>query len=70
MKKIYSIALVALTMGFVFVSCDNEKEEPIKSYTLSVSLEKSDSVYLGTDTANISGYYFRDDFSVDPFVLT
>ena len=35
MKKVLSFALMALAMGFVFVSCDNEKEEGAKSYTLS-----------------------------------
>jgi len=54
----------------VFVSCDNEKEDSAKSYTLSMSLSKADSVYLGTDTTNISGYYFRQDITVNPFVLT
>ena len=75
MKKIYSFALMALTMGFVFVSCDKDKDndndvEVEKSYTLSISLNKADSVYLGTSTATSTGSYFRDDISIDPFVLT
>jgi hypothetical protein len=70
MKKVLSFALMALAMGFVFVSCDKEEEESAKSYTLSMSLSKADSIYLGTDTTVISGYYFRQDISVDPFVLT
>ena len=28
MKKFYSFALLALTMGFVFVSCDKDKDDP------------------------------------------
>lgn len=39
-------------------------------YTLSVSLPKADSVYLGTDTTVVSGYYYRQDIAVDPFILT
>ena len=70
MKKVLSFALMALAMGFVFTSCDNEKEDEVKSYTLSMSLDKADYVYLGTDTTVISGYYFRQDITVDPFVLT
>ena len=67
MKKVLSFALVALTMGFVFVSCEKD-ETP--SYTLSMSLEKENTVYLGTDKSNPSGYYFRQDITVDPFILT
>lgn len=71
MKKVLSFALVALTMGFVFVSCEKENgsEEAAKSYTLSVSLSKADSVYLGSDTTIKAGYYFRQDITLDPFVL-
>ena len=69
MKKVLSFALMALTMGFVFVSCDNEKDD-VKSYTLSMSLNKADSVYLGSDTTVKAGYYYRQDITVDPFVLT
>ena len=69
MKKVLSFALVALTMGFMFVSCEKDKDET-KSYTLSVSLDKANTVYLGTDKSNPSGYYFRQDISIDPFVLT
>lgn len=39
-------------------------------YTLSVSLPKADSVYLGTDQSTPSGYYFRQDIEMDPFVIT
>lgn len=41
-----------------------------KIYTLSVRLNKADSVYIGTDTSNPSGYYFRQDITIDQFVLT
>ena len=65
---------MALAMGFVFVSCDNEKEEGAKSYTLSMSLSKADSVYLGTDKSNQYGDpqypYYRQDITIDQFVLT
>ena len=61
---------MALAMGFVFTSCDKDNEDSVKSYTLSISLNEADSVYLGTDTTVISGYYFRQDITVDPFVLT
>ena len=40
------------------------------AYTLSVSLPKADSLYLGTDQSTPSGYYFRQDIEMDPFVLT
>ncbi|MCQ2069313.1 MAG: DUF4465 domain-containing protein [Bacteroidaceae bacterium] len=69
MKKVLSFALMALAMGFVFTSCDNGKEDDVKSYTLSVSLSKADSVYLATDTTNKAGYYFRKDIIIDPFSL-
>ena len=60
---------MALTMGLVFVSCDKEKEDDVKSYTLSVSLNKADSIYLGTDTSTPVGYYFKDDIKIDPFII-
>ena len=60
--------MVALTMGFVFVSCD--KDDDVKSYTLSMSLDKANYSYLGTDKSTPSGYYYRQDISIDPFVLT
>jgi hypothetical protein len=72
MKKVLSFALMALAMGFVFVSCDDEKnggEEAAKSYTLSYSLNKPNSFYLSDDSTNSVGYYFRDDITIDPFVL-
>ena len=69
MKKLLSFALVALAMGFVFVSCDDEKDE-VKTYTLSVSLSKADSVYLGTG-GQVYGYgYSKEDITIDPFILT
>ena len=74
MKKVLSFALMALAMGFVFVSCDKEEEESAKSYTLSMSLSKADSIYLGTDVSNQYGDpqypYYRQDITIDPFVLT
>ena len=72
MKMVLSFALMALTMGFVFVSCEKENgdDQAAKSYTLSVSLSKADSVYLGSDTTVKAGYYFRQDITVDQFVLT
>ena len=36
MKKIYSFALLALTMGFVFVSCDKDKDDPEEDKTAKV----------------------------------
>lgn len=72
MKKVLSFALVALMMGFVFVSCDEtEKDEnAAKTYTLSVSLSKADSVYLGVG-GQVYGYgYSQEDITIDPFVLT
>ena len=71
MKKVLSFALMALAMGFVFVSCDKEeeKQDEIKSFTLSVSLDKADSVYIAKDTTNKAGYYYRSDISIDPFSL-
>ncbi|MBR4810822.1 MAG: DUF4465 domain-containing protein [Bacteroidaceae bacterium] len=69
MKKFYSIALLALTMGFVFASCDEENED-VKSYTLSVSLSQTDFVYLGT-AGQVYGYgYSEEDITIDPFILT
>ena len=74
MKKVLSFALMALMVGFVFVSCDKEEEESAKSYTLSMSLSKADSIYLGTDKSNSYGdptyLYYSQDITVDPFVLT
>jgi hypothetical protein len=71
MKKVLSLALMALTMGLVFVSCDKEKEDDVKSYTLSISLNKADSIYLGTGTENVYGYgYIEDDITFDTFILT
>ena len=95
MKKVLSFALMALAMGFVFVSCDNEKETPEEdktvtiintlpvssiqgvtvddqtSYTLSLSLNKANQVYLSNDTTNSLPFgYYRDDIEVDPFELT
>lgn len=112
MKKVLSFALMALMMGYVFVSCDEEKLAPeddkkpvvnndsipsdstqtpadttqtpvdttqtpvdtLVSYTLSMSLSKADSVYLGTDTTNQYGDptypYYRQDICIDNFVLT
>ncbi len=91
MKKYYSFALMALTMGFVFVSCDKEdtledptpkviNNLPVKeiqgsttadatSYTLSLSLGKDNQYYLGTDTTNKVGYYWKDNIEIDPFVI-
>ncbi len=72
MKKVLSFALMALAMGFVFTSCDKEEngdEEAAKSYTLSYSLSKADSVYISTDSTNKVGYYFKADITVDQFVL-
>ena len=71
MKKVLSFALVALTMGFVFVSCEKENgdEEAAKSYTLSATLDKSNSFYLSEDSTNNIGYYFRSDITIDPFIL-
>jgi hypothetical protein len=77
MKKVLSFALMALAMGFVFTSCDKEEnggEEAAKSYTLSMALSSTDSVYLGTDKSNQYGDpaypYYRQDITIDPFVLT
>lgn len=68
---------MALAMGFVFTSCDKEEnggEEAAKSYTLSMALSSTDSVYLGTDKSNQYGDpqypYYRQDITIDPFVLT
>ena len=77
MKKIYSFALMALTMGFVFVSCDkdnNDSEDAVKSYTLSASLNQANSVYLGTDKSDPYGdptyQYYKQPITIDPFILT
>ena len=104
MKKVLSFALMALTLGYVFVSCDEEKLTPedekkptptdtiqttpkdtnqvtptdtvpnvpadTVSYTLSISLEKADSIYLGTDTTISTGTYYRQDIIIEPFVLS
>jgi len=74
MKKVLSFALMALAMGFVFTSCDNEKEDDVKSYTLSMTLDKANTVYLGTDKSNSYGdssyLYYHQDITIDPFVLT
>ena len=69
MKKIYSFALLALSMGFVFVSCDDEKEDGAKSYTLSMSLSKTDSAFISTDTTNIEGYYYKTSLKVGQFQM-
>ena len=73
MKKVLSFALMALAMGFVFVSCDDEKDD-VKSYTLTVSLSKADSVYMGTDKSAPYGDpqypYYKQDITINPFVLT
>ncbi|MGX8689662.1 MAG: DUF4465 domain-containing protein [Bacteroidaceae bacterium] len=75
MKKVLSFSLLALAMGFVFVSCEKEEgSDSPKSYTLSVSLSKADSVYLATDKSDPYGSdqnpYYRKDITMDPFVLT
>lgn len=71
MKKVLSFALMALTMGFVFVSCEKENgdDQAAKSYTLSATLDKSESFYLSEDSTNSIGYYFRSDITIDPFIL-
>jgi hypothetical protein len=69
MKKVLSFALMALTMGLVFVSCDKEKEDDVKSYTLSMSISKADSAYLSTDTTNNIGYYYKTSLEVDQFQM-
>ena len=72
MKKVLSFALMALMVGFVFVSCDKEDnggDDAAKSYTLSISLDKAESYYLSDDSTTSVGYYFRSDITVDPFVL-
>ena len=70
MKKVLSFALMALAMGFVFVSCEKDNgEEEAKSYTLSAKLDKANSFYLSEDSTNNIGYYFRSDISIDPFIL-
>lgn len=57
-------------MGFLTVSCNKEEDE-VQSYTLSISLNKADSVYLATNTDNVYGYgYSKSDITIDPFVLT
>lgn len=74
MKKFYSFALMALTMGFVFVSCDkdnNDSEDAVKSYTLSISLDKADSTYLATQGQPYGFYgYSQKDIEIGQFVLT
>ena len=102
MKKVLSFAMMALAMGFVFVSCDEEKltpeeEKPVVtpsdsaqvtpadstqvtpqdstvSYTLSMSVDTPDYIYLGTDKSNSYGdpsyLYYRQDIVVDKFILT
>ena len=72
MKKFYSLALMALTMGFVFVSCEkDDNEDSPKSYTLSVSLPKADSLYLSSNTSVMDdwGYYYIDTINAKPFKL-
>lgn len=103
MKKVLSFALMALTLGYVFVSCDEEKLTPedekkttptdtihttpkdtnqvtptdtvpnvpadTVSYTLSISLEKTDSAYISSDTTSLVGYYYKDDIEIDQFIL-
>ena len=73
MKKVLSFALMALTMGFVFTSCDKEEnggEEAAKSYTLSISLDKADSTYLATG-GQMYGYgYLQENITIGQFVLT
>ena len=76
MKKVLSFALMALAMGLVFVSCEKENgdDQAAKSFTLSMTLSSTDSVYLGTDQSNQYGDpqypYYRQDITIDPFVLT
>ena len=64
--------MMALAMGFVFVSCDNEEngEEAAKSYTLSISLDKADSTYLATEGQMYGWGYERQDIEIGQFVLT
>ena len=63
--------MMALAMGFVFVSCDDEKNgEEVKSYTLSISLDKADSTYLATE-GQVYGYgYLQENIEIGQFVLT
>ena len=64
---------MALMMGFVFVSCDDEKndgEETAKSYTLSISLDKADSTYLATEGQMYGWGYLQQDIEIGQFVLT
>ena len=65
---------MALTMGFVFVSCDkdnNDSEDAVKSYTLSISLDKADSTYLATQGQPYGFYgYSQKDIEIGQFVLT
>lgn len=65
---------MALMMGCVFVSCDKDNGDDVKSYTLSMSLSKADSIYLGTDKTKSYGdssyLYYEQAITIDPFVLT
>ena len=73
MKKVLSFALMALAMGFVFVSCDKEEnggEEAAKSYTLSISLDKADSTYLATEGQMYGWGYLQENIEIGQFVLT
>jgi len=66
MKKFYSLALMALTMGLVFVSCDKD-DDAKESYTLSYSLSKTDSAYISSDKTNLEGYYYKTELTVGQF---
>ena len=72
--------MMALSMGFVFVSCDKEeltpenengKEKTPATFTLSMTLPQADSIYLSTDTTVTDDfeYYYIDTIRVNPFKL-
>ncbi len=63
--------LAALSMGLALVSCEKENPE-VRSWTLDANglLTKENSYFVGTDTSNVSGYYYVQNLTIGNFILS
>lgn len=63
--------LLAVLMGLAAVSCQNG-EESAKEYVLQADglLSAPASVYVGSDTTNLTGYYYFQNIGIGEFILS
>ena len=61
---------LAVLMGLATVSCQNDGENA-NEYTLDAYglLTEPESVFLGTDTTKVAGYYYAQDITIGEFVV-